>query len=318
MTISVAMCTRNGATHLAAQLHSIFGGSRVPDEIVLSDDASSDGTVTLARELLASSGITHRILANSTALGVTANFEQAVRATTGDLIVLSDQDDVWHPDRLARLEVELAVGPVLLRHSDARLVDGDGVPLGATLFGRLQVDAADVTAIRAGRAFETYLRRNLATGATTGFRRQLLDDALPFPAEWVHDEWLAILAAAREAVLLVESAEIDYRLHGANQIGVAEPTLRYRIARVLGDSGDRVAGLARRAELLAARLDDRGLPVPARLARDKAEFEARRAALPRVRPARVPGVLGGLIRGEYRRFASRRLWDVVRDLLRPA
>lgn len=318
MTISVALCTHNGARHLERQLRSILDGSRVPDEIVLSDDASSDATLDIARGVLAGSGVAHRILENARALGVTANFEQAVRATSGDVIVLADQDDVWHPDRLARLEAALTAGNALLRHSDARLVDDAGGDLGTTLFVRLRVRADELAAVDGGRAFETYLRRNLATGATTGFRRELLDDALPFPAEWVHDEWLAILAAARESIVIEHTPEIDYRLHGGNQIGVAEPTLRYRIARVLGDSGDRAALLARRSEVLAERLAARGLAAAAVRASEKARFERRRSRLPALRVARLPGIIGGLLGGGYRRYASQRSLDALRDLFRPA
>ncbi|WP_309712147.1 glycosyltransferase [Pseudolysinimonas sp.] len=318
MKISVAMCTHNGGPYLEAQLRSILDGTRVPDEIVLSDDASTDGTIGVARAVLGAAGVPHQILENPTALGVTANFEHAVRATTGDVIVLADQDDLWHATRLAQVETEFAGGDVLLRHSDARLVDATGEDLGVTLFARLRVRADEVAAIDGGRAFATYLRRNLATGAATAFRRELLADALPFPTEWVHDEWLAILAAARDAVRLERATEIDYRLHGANQIGVAEPTLRYRVSRVFGDSGDRAALLARRSEVLAERLVTRGLPAPAQQAAAKARFERQRSRLPRLRIARVPGILGALLGGGYRRFASQRSLDALRDLFRPA
>jgi len=316
--ISVALCTRNGARYLEAQLRSILDGTRVPDEIVLSDDASTDATIAIGSRVLGASRVRHRILENPTALGVTANFEQAVRATAGDVIVLSDQDDVWHPTRLARVESDFTATGLLLRHSDARLVDDLGADLGTTLFTRLRVRPDEVAAIADGRAFATYLRRNLATGATTAFRRELLEDALPFPPEWVHDEWLAILAAARAGVRLVREPEIDYRLHGANQIGVAEPTLRYRIARVLRDSGDRAALLARRSEVLAERLAARGFPEAGGQAAAKADFEASRSRLPALRIARVPGIVRGLGAGDYRRFASQRSLDALRDLFRPA
>jgi glycosyltransferase involved in cell wall biosynthesis len=240
--ISVALCTHNGERYLEAQLRSILDGTRVPDEIVVSDDASTDATLEVARTVLGSAGVAHRILENSRALGVTANFEQAVRATTGDVIVLSDQDDVWHPARLGRIATELSTAGVVLRHSDARLIDDRGDALGTTLFARLRVRKDEIAAIGTGRAFETYLRRNLATGATTAFRRELLDDALPFPAEWVHDEWLAILAAARDAVRLVRDPEVDYRLHGTNPIGVACPR---RLGRSRGPARSAI-GRARR------------------------------------------------------------------------
>lgn len=318
MRVSVALCTYRGEAYLAEQLASILGQTRTPDELVLSDDASDDGTVALARRMLMGASFDVVVIENPESLGVTANFAQALRATTGDLVLLCDQDDVWPRDRVATIETDLASTDALLRHSDARLVDAHGELLGRTLFERLRVRSDERRAIADGDAFAVYLRRNLATGAATALRRELLELADPFPSEWVHDEWLAILAAASSRIRLVDSPELDYRQHGANQIGVAEPTLRYRLSRVVDDSGARAAGLARRSAVLADRLELLGFDTQAAAARAKSRFEERRSRLPGSRLARIPGIARGLVSGEYRRFASQRSLDAVRDLFRPA
>jgi hypothetical protein len=144
-------------------------------------------------------------------------------------VVLSDQDDVWHPDRIANALRALA-GEPLLHFSEARLIDAHGKPLAGSLFSALELTAATLNALADGRAFETLVRRNIAPGATVAFKRKLLDYAFPFPGQWVHDEWLTVLAAARERVAASTDELIDYRLHGANQIGVVDPTLRRKIA----------------------------------------------------------------------------------------
>jgi glycosyltransferase involved in cell wall biosynthesis len=319
MRISVAICTYNGARFLEEQLRSILDGRRMPDQIVLSDDGSSDGTLALARRVLEGAPTDLIVLENDDEpRGVTANFERAIRATAGDVVVLCDQDDVWPPERLARIESDLAASDALVRHSDARLVDAGGVPLGRTLFQDLRVSRAEWRDLRRGRAFEVYLRRNLATGATTAVRRELIDQALPFPEAWVHDEWVAVIAAARGRISVVRGAEIDYRQHSANQIGVARPTLRYRLRRITAETGARNETLARRAELLADRLESLGLHAEAVEARAKARFETRRAALPARRVARIPAVLRGVLARDYRRWASQRSLDALRDVLRPA
>src|SRR4051812_21689758 len=121
--VSVALCTHNGAAFIAEQLESIAGQRPAPAEIVLSDDASADDTVAIARAVMAEHpGIDFRVLENRPALGVTGNFERAVAACTGDLVALSDQDDLWHDGRLALVSAIFASRPeLLLLHSDARL-----------------------------------------------------------------------------------------------------------------------------------------------------------------------------------------------------
>jgi hypothetical protein len=250
---------------------------------------------------------------------VTANFEQAIERTTGDIVVLSDQDDVWHPHRIENALAAFEAGNALVHFTDARLVDGVGVPLDLTLFESLEVTDATLTAMRDGHAFGTLLKRNLATGATLAFRRDLLADAMPFPPEWVHDEWLTILAAARERIAASRELSIDYRQHGENQIGVVRPTLRRKIARVLQPRGDRNRGLEVRTRVLVERLIELGsdeLVVEA--ARAKLEIERFRAALPANRLKRVVPVLRRARTGEYQRYCSQGTMDVVRDLLQPA
>lgn len=318
-TISVALCTYNGASYVREQLMSILSQSRPVDEIIVSDDASIDGTLDVVAEVRAlERGPEIRVLRNDAALGVTANFEQAIRATNGDIVILSDQDDVWHPDRVANAVRALAGHP-LLHFSDARLVDANGKPQEGSLFSTLELTPATLVALTDGRAFETLVRRNIATGATVSFKRDLLEDALPFPVNWVHDEWLTVLAAAHERVETSAEKLIDYRLHGSNQIGVVPPTLRRKIARVLQPRGNRNKDLAERSKLLLTRLEALGADHKVvALARNKADIEQFRADLPSARIRRVIPVLRRAPSGDYQRYCSQGAMDIVRDLLQPA
>jgi glycosyltransferase involved in cell wall biosynthesis len=321
MKMSVALCTHNGEGHIGDQLRSITAQTLTPFEIIISDDASTDATLDIAGRLLRDSPIASEILRNESPLRVTKNFEQAVLATSGDIVVLCDQDDIWHPERLETALAQFDARPDLtLLFSDARMVDADGSPFGYSLFDALEVSAKDRTAIHAGTGFPTLLRRNVATGATMAFRRSLLDVATPFPVEWVHDEWLAIVAAAVGQVDLVEEPLVDYRQHDANQIGAAEPSLGHKIRRVLESRGDRNRELAVRADILANRLSSLGEAVkPADLtaARGKLRIERMRAELPANRIARVLPVLKEALRGDYTRFTSQGRREILRDLLQP-
>ncbi len=321
LRVSVALCTRNGARYLGAQVESMCAQVPAPHEIVLSDDGSTDGGIDVVRDVLARHGAGApplTVMENSPPLGVTRNFEQAVRACRGELVALCDQDDVWHPGRLARMAAAFEARPdLLLLHSDARLVDGDLVPLGMTLFEALEVQPAELAAIRAGRAFEVLQRRNLVTGATTVFRRSLLEVALPFPAEWVHDEWLAALAAATGRVDVLPEPLIDYRQHAANQIGARRPTLREKLDKAFAPRGTKHAERLRRAEVLMQRLSALGDRVPAAYLQaqtGKVAHQRFRAELPPARAARCVAVLGAAAAGRYARF-DRGWQSVVQDLL---
>ena len=320
--ISVALCTHNGARYLGAQLRSICAQSLPPTEIVLSDDASSDETVSLARDVLSESlanrpGITIelRILENQSALRVTKNFEQAVRACKGELIALSDQDDVWHPDRLRIMAAEFERRPGLtLLHSDARLVDDAGQPLGQALFQALEVRPFELEWIHAGRAFGVLLRRNLVTGATAMFRRSLLGPALPFPREWLHDEWLAAIAAVTGEVDALEQQLIDYRQHASNAVGASRPTLTQNLRRAFASRGNKQHERLRRVERLMERLEAIAAPKSALDAvQAKLAHQRFRAALPDGRLFRVLPIAREAFSGRYDRY-DRGLQAVAADL----
>ena len=320
--ISVALCTRNGARYLPAQIRSICTQEPLPREIIVSDDGSSDDTLAVVRDTIALCGVADRIalrvFSNTPPLGVTRNFEQAVRACSHALIVLCDQDDVWHPGRLARMAAQFEARPdLLLLHTDARLVDADLQPLGSTLFHALEVQPAELEAISRGDAFSVLLRRNLVTGATTMFRRTLLDAALPFAPEWVHDEWLAAIAAATGRMDVLPEPTIDYRQHASNQIGARRLTLSEKIAKAFAERGDKHVARLHRADALLQRLLQLGDRVPAawlEAQRAKVAHQRFRAGLPKARPLRVVPILAEAARGRYARF-GRGGHAIAQDLL---
>ena len=325
--VSVALCTYNGSEFIEEQLRSILGQAVPAQEIVVSDDGSTDGTPAEVDRVFAAWQVENpgqvvalRLIRNPVPLGVTANFEQALTACTGDLIALSDQDDVWPPERLALLAAEFRARPELeLLHTDARLVDEAGRPTGRTLLATLGVSPAERAAEHEGHAFDILLRRNIVTGATVMLRRGLVERARPFPAAWVHDEWLSIVAAATGQVDLLELPLLDYRQHAGNQIGASSLDAAGKLGRLRAPRTARNARLLARAQALQAR--SAGLqPAPSDKALALIDFklahERRRSTLPALRAARVASVLEGWRAGDYRRFGLG-LQDVLRDLLQP-
>src|SRR3982751_1684084 len=130
MRMSVAMCTYNGAEFLPAQLESIVRQARKADEIVICDDGSTDESRSLLKKFAADAPVPVSLRFNEKNLGSVKNFEQAIQLCSGDVIALSDQDDVWRSDKLQLIEEAFGRSPSAgLVFSDAELVDENLQPL---------------------------------------------------------------------------------------------------------------------------------------------------------------------------------------------
>ncbi|MET3805226.1 glycosyltransferase involved in cell wall biosynthesis [Nakamurella sp. UYEF19] len=324
-TVTVALCTYNGANWIRYQVRSIVEQTIPPRQLVLSDDGSTDRTVELALDEFEAAGgdrlgIELVVIRNGQTLGVVANFEQALRASGREFVALSDQDDVWHPRRLERALLAFDRRPsLLLVHCDAQLVDRDGEPLGRTLAHTQGLTSKERSQIADGRELECLVRRRLVTGATVVLRRQLLIDALPIPPRWMHDEWLGVVAAAKNGTDFIDETLVDYRQHGGNQVGVRRRTLNEKFELLTGAGGERNRRLVEQWAALVDRLTL--IPdVPPRnraFAAGRLAHETFRAGLSRNRLRRMAPVGLRAVRGDYRRYA-RGSKDVLLDLIQPS
>ncbi|MGH8182639.1 MAG: glycosyltransferase family 2 protein [Rhodanobacteraceae bacterium] len=322
LSTSVVLCTCNGARYLGEQWASLLAQTRQPDEIVVRDDASSDATPDLLEDLSRAAtacGVAVRLARNPHNLGYVANFEAALRDASCDVLLLCDQDDVWHPDKIAVLaeHFERRSGLQLLC-SDARRVDVAGRPLPRSLFQVLKVTPGELRRVHAGRGFGVLLRRSLATGATVALRRSLLATALPFPQGWVHDEWLAIIAAAAGGFDCLETALVDYRQHDANQIGMPDRGWAAKWRDLRRPRAAMIAGLIARNEALLQRLSSLGDAVPGTCGAqtvDKLRHLHVRAAMHGPPWTRLGNIFGESVNGHYRSHGTG--WrSALRDLLR--
>ncbi len=202
MRVSVAMCTLNGARFLREQLESIASQTRLPDELVVCDDCSVDATLAILRHYAKAVEFPVRIRCNAQPLGVAKNFEQAITHTAGDIIVLSDQDDIWRDNKLEVLEQVLSKNPDAgYAFSDAIIINEAGKMMHHSLWQQVFFTKKKRAVFSRGSAdqVQILIRGNVVTGATMALRASLKAVILPVPNSWIHDEWIAFAASVSGA-----------------------------------------------------------------------------------------------------------------------
>jgi glycosyltransferase involved in cell wall biosynthesis len=223
MKVSIALCTYNGEKFLMEQLESFLRQTRLPDEIVVCDDRSTDASIKLIEKFSQQSSFPVRIHVNEINLGSIKNFERAISLCTGDIIFLSDQDDVWLPEKIQVIESEFEQNNKLgMVFTNAELVDENLSPLEHTLWDFFfprdnQLRAQD------GKLFEVLLDYNVVTGATIAFRSCYRDQFLPIPTDIpyvIHDAWIALVITANAEVRMLSEPLIKYRQHSNQQLGI--------------------------------------------------------------------------------------------------
>jgi hypothetical protein len=228
--VSVALATFNGARFLREQLSSYECQTRLPDELVVGDDGSSDETLEIIAEFAKSASFPVRILSRGARLGFADNFLRTAKACKGDFIAFSDQDDVWLPRKLEeglrRLEQD---GSCLALHT-SMLTNTSLVP---TALHRQGIDRSEVY-----QALQLDPYVGVGWGNTMMFSRRLLNivptEQRPKQPEanhrlLSHDTWIYVLAAALGSVSHIDEPLCFYRQHDGNSFGVAKRTVAQQI-----------------------------------------------------------------------------------------
>lgn len=231
--ISIALCTYNGERFLAEQLHSLRAQEGV-SEIVVVDDGSTDGTWAIL-EAHAREDRRLRLNRNPAPLGITGNFERALQLVTTPWVALADQDDVWRPEKMARLRAAWDGRAGLLHHATLKFRSLRPATVPSPAGEGHKFTGSDVRRL---------LFRNSVVGHTTLLRTELARRLMPFPRRVPHDWWLGAGAAATDRVQYVDEYLVYYRIHDHNAYHAvgsrwrragAEHWLRLELLRALTD-----------------------------------------------------------------------------------
>ncbi len=246
------MATYNGARWLQEQLDSIYAQTWPHLEVVVSDDASTDGTVEILAQYAAERGLRYEV--NPARLGLVKNFERAISLCRGEYIALSDQDDVWKPHKIETL-VERIGDFTLVYGNIQEVLEADG---GGGVEQEFEPIFRFARAHGSGHPIHYLLAENWVVSHSVFFRRELIAHALPIPPHQpFHDGWLALVACKLGGILYVDERLQTYRRHESS-LTYARPQERTRHESLLRTllSGRYRAAWRRWCELETARLED--------------------------------------------------------------
>jgi glycosyltransferase involved in cell wall biosynthesis len=229
MRVSVALGTYNGAQWMDDLLGSLAGQTRLPDEVVICDDASQDETFELICKFALEAPFDVVIHQNEENLGVNGNYEKVISLCSGDIIIRSDQDDVWLPHKLARyadaFERDPGVGLVI---SNSSVVDSRLQPKGFTLWEKQKLSATEAARINDYTLPNLEYRvMGVGWGHNLAFRAHFVPFIVPVPSHWTYgwkaDWWTAMLLAIISRPRLLDETLLLYRQHGRNITGAGVP-----------------------------------------------------------------------------------------------
>ena len=253
MKVSIAMATYNGAEYIREQLDSFVVQTRLPDELIVCDDGSSDETVEILHSFAKLAPFDVRVECNPKNLGYAQNFSKVLTLCAGDLVFLSDQDDVWFPNKIetiAKVAEDDVFNQVFM--NDAELTYEDLRSTGLTKLGQFRTAGV--------------LKKNFVMGCCAAIKGKFLSDALPVPEGYgAHDGWIIKLAEGLGKRRIIEETLQYYRRHGNNESTFAANStkkinelnyiLRQIISRANGEGINKLEQLSSELDFMMRRLE---------------------------------------------------------------
>lgn len=242
------MGTYNGERFVREQLTSILAQSLTPWEVLVSDDGSTDTTLQIVEEVAADTDIPVRVRVNPQNLGFADNFLQAAGRASGEYVAFSDQDDRWHPDKLARqVETLTSHHALLCAHVVGQIgASGETTAAPPTGDGPRIIDPQDADPWGNFYGFTMLFRRDLMSHLPSASRGT---DPHSHGTPLSHDRWIYFLASTFGRMVELDEPLADYRQHESQLYGgTRHRTIRQRVSEKLNDGLEQTLDLADIAE----------------------------------------------------------------------
>ena len=221
MNLSVALCTYNGEKFLTEQLDSILNQTQKITEIIVCDDGSTDQTISILENYNVRFPNLFKIHQNEHNLRSVKNFEKAISLCTGEIIFLSDQDDIWVGNKVEDYVSYFNNHPnINVLASNGYCIDQNSIVHEKYAFWDAPQFLRDKNIDVDYFKIITHIS-NIATGASMAFRKSIVNDILPFPLmnNFHHDEWIALISSATSSFDLLNKKYFYYRIHDSQQVG---------------------------------------------------------------------------------------------------
>lgn len=230
MKVSVAVTTFNGRPYLESQLNSILRQNHQPFEVVVCDDGSVDGTQKILQDYEKDYPDLFEVIYNEETLGVTKNFEQAIRKCKGEAIALADQDDIWAVDKLDHQVKALSNQDGGLVFHDCEIVSESPTP-NANLWSCMSFDSRVTRDTPA--ALMKLISTNFVKGSTIVMDTCLRNYVIPIPEIWDYDWYTAIVALLVGRLIAIDKTLEQWRIHPQQKTDNPPNSLYERLTRGL-------------------------------------------------------------------------------------
>jgi glycosyltransferase involved in cell wall biosynthesis len=226
LTVSIALASYNGARYIADQLKSFADQDRRPEELVITDDGSTDDTAKVVAGFARSAPFQVRFEPNPQRLGYNKNFARAIELCQGQVILMSDQDDVWLPAHVRRIaelfEAGRRIGFVT---SNSTYTDDQLRPTGTDIWKSERFTPAHHRAVSRPWQFPAWARHRALAGHASALRADLRPLIFPLPDEWIYDQWIALACALFSRVAVLPDRLTLHRHHAAQAVANDQKTL---------------------------------------------------------------------------------------------
>ena len=217
------MVTYNGVEYIKEQLTSILNQTVKPDEVIISDDGSSDGSIELIKRIIddySNSGISISLLTDNPIHGVGTNYDWAYRHTSGDIIFSAGQDDIWAPNKIESvLRVYMNHPDAQVVITDAQLIDEQGNKISKRFcpdfIDSLNILQGETKRVERIKYIEYAESTILVSGPVISFKSTLKDSLLPLPHNCYEDQWIEVIGIIEDSLYFLKEKTTYYRIHNS-------------------------------------------------------------------------------------------------------
>lgn len=319
MTCAVIIATYNGEKYICEQLKSVIGQSVKADYILITDDGSTDNTLTICEDSLKECGIRYRIVENAQQLGPGKNFMNRAVDVDQDVVFFCDQDDVWNSTKIEKSCYYLKNKEVVAVFCNAEIVDNKLNNMGKFLWDRINFHpTSHDRGIHIYDRFDLIpelLKHNVVTGMCLAIKREFVKME-NLPDGTLHDAWLAWNSTISGKVVAIEEPLVKYRQHSNNAVGSESKISAQRFRDYSNIRVNQFNTLYKRYAFFKRYMQVKGISTEYDDALNKCiDFQKKRIGITKMKKYKAFIECCGLfVRGDYKKYTENNVLSFMKDI----